>query len=164
MNETWTLEELVREVARLLDRIGLSEAQEDGRVSAVPDVRTIRYYTTLGLLDRPRIAGREARYGKRHSLQLGAIKALQSESLPLAEIQDRLYGRSDAELEALLASSSESRKRRPLEVRTIRWCEVAIEPGLKILAEESWSPRLAAKVLEERIRAALAAFSGGTNR
>jgi DNA-binding transcriptional MerR regulator len=149
-----TLAELARETARLLGRLALSDAQEDGRVSAVPDPRTIRYYTTLGLLDRPRIVEREARYGRRQVLQLGAIKALQSQSLPLAEIQERLYGRSDKELEALLASI----RPRPPEVRTVRWREAAIEPGLKILAEEGWTSRLDPAMLEERIRAALAAL------
>jgi hypothetical protein len=35
-----------------------------------PDVRTIRYYGTLGLIDPPpEMTGRSARYGGRHLLQ-----------------------------------------------------------------------------------------------
>src|SRR5256714_14029154 len=95
------LDELSDRVAHELGERGLLGAAADGRVSAAPDARTVRYYTTLGLLDRPRIEGRQARYAERHLLQLLAIKALQALDLPLAEIQQRLYGRSDAELKAL---------------------------------------------------------------
>src|SRR5689334_22778747 len=104
-----TLEELSSEAERLLEEQGLIDVQQDGRVSAAPDARTIRYYTTLGLLDRPRMVGRQAQYGRRHLLQLLAIKALQGVSLPLSEIQARLYSRSDRELEAILASMSDGR-------------------------------------------------------
>lgn len=154
---SWTLDELSDEVARRLAELGLLEAQADGRVSAVPDARTVRYYTTLGILDRPSIAGRQARYGTRHVLQLLAIKALQGASLPLGEIQARLYGRSDAELEATLAAAgAATRAERGADgFRPIRWREVTIEPGLKILAEEGWTPGRSRDALEARVRAAL---------
>lgn len=154
--DDWTLNHLVREATRQLAGRGLAETR-DGRVSTVPDARTIRYYTTLGLLDRPRVLGRQARYGRRHLLQLLAIKALQgSPATPsLAEIQSRLYGRSDAELEALLAAAAERQPARG--VRVVRWIEVPVEPGLKILAEEGWSPA-DPEALEARVRAALAAL------
>src|SRR5260221_5766148 len=100
----YSLEELSTEVERLLALRGLLSAQGDPRVSAVPEARTVRYYTTLGLLDRPAIVGRQARYSDRHVAQLMAIKALQAVELPLAAIQQRLYGRSDAELLALVGS------------------------------------------------------------
>src|SRR4051812_8738269 len=93
-----SLPELSTEVEAALSRLGLLGAAADGRVSPAPDARTVRYYTTLGLLDRPAIEGRQARYGHRHLLQLVAIKGLQGRGFPLAEIQERLYGRSDAEL------------------------------------------------------------------
>ena len=65
----------------------------------VPDLRAIRYYTTLGLLDRPAaMRGRTALYGRRHLLQIVAIKRLQAEGLPLVAIQERLAGVSDAAL------------------------------------------------------------------
>ena len=47
----WTLDELCEEAERALGRE--APAPADGRVREVPDRRTIRYYTTLGLLDRP---------------------------------------------------------------------------------------------------------------
>src|SRR5437016_14312387 len=107
------LDELSDRVAHELGERGLLGAAADGRVSAAPDARTVRYYTTLGLLDRPRIEGRQARYGERHVLQLLAIKALQTFDLPLAEIQQRLYGRSDAELKALVDSLAAEARAKP---------------------------------------------------
>src|SRR5438477_13128149 len=98
------LDELSNRVAGELAERGLLGAATDARVSAAPDSRTVRYYSTLGLLDRPRIENRQARYGQRHLLQLLAIKVLQSLDLPLARIQELMYGRSDAELQQLIDS------------------------------------------------------------
>jgi DNA-binding transcriptional MerR regulator len=160
-----TLEELSSEAVRLLEEHGLIDAQQDRRVSAVPDVRTIRYYTTLGLLDRPKMVGRQAQYGRRHLLQLLAIKVLQQRSLPLSEIQARLYGRSDTELETILLTMSEKRSGKQEEFHPVCWREVVIEPGLKIMVEEKWSSGLDQATLEQRIRAAIVALkaSEGAN-
>lgn len=154
-----TLNRLCEEAETRLRAAGLLEAQEDGRVTSAPDVRTVRYYTSLGLLDRPTYEGREARYGRRHVLQVTAVKALQARALPLAEIQARLYGRSDRELEAIVEASSREVKRRPAVVQTVEWREISIEPGLRIQAEAGWAPR-DPQALEERIRAAIAALAG----
>jgi DNA-binding transcriptional MerR regulator len=99
-DDLWTLDELGARVALALaiDYPG----QASGRVRDVPDRRTIRYYTTLGLLDRPAgWRGRTALYGRRHLLQLVAIKRLQTHGLALAEIQTRLLGMHDRGLQAL---------------------------------------------------------------
>jgi DNA-binding transcriptional MerR regulator len=100
----WTLAELSAEVAQALaDDAG----QANGRVREVPDMRTIRYYTTLGLIDRPaQMRGRTALYGERHLLQLVAIKRLQAKGLALAEIQARLTGQTDAVLRRLAQAAS----------------------------------------------------------
>ncbi len=47
---------------------------EDQRVRAVPDARTVRYYQSIGLVDRPEREGREAVYRWRHLLQVVAVK------------------------------------------------------------------------------------------
>jgi len=140
-----TLDELSEEVGQLLSRYALLGAQQDNRVSQIPDARTIRYYTTLGLIDRPKISGRQAHYSKRHVLQILSIKALQAINLPLSEIQTRLYGRSDEELEALLASLAEfwkqknqDKKTEPSTVKSTTWHEIIIEPGLRIMVQEGW--------------------------
>jgi hypothetical protein len=93
----WTLTELAALAAQALADAQVRAA--NGRVTGMPDGRLIRWYTTIGLLDRPEIgAGRVARYGTRHLLQLVAIKKLQAEGFPLAEIQQRLAGATDEQL------------------------------------------------------------------
>src|SRR5438067_9408892 len=131
------LEDLSERVARELGERGLLGAAADGRVSDAPDARTVRYYTTLGLLDRPRIENRQARYGERHLLQLLAIKALQAFDLPLAEIQRRLYARSDGELtqlvDALSAEAGERAQQTASAPPALVLREVVLEPGLRLL-------------------------------
>jgi len=152
-----SLDDLSTEVGGALSRLGLLGAAPDARVSAAPDARTVRYYTTLGVLDRPVIVGRQARYGQRHLLQLLAIKGLQVRGLPLAEIQERLYGRSDAELEALVEALARDAAEAPapqIVATSVR--EVIIEPGLRLLVEEGYRPDSG---VEGKIRAALAALT-----
>lgn len=85
MDETWTISELVEEVGR---RIAALPAPKNGQIRAVPDERTIRYYATIGLLDRPSaMRGRTALYGRKHVAQIVAIKRLQTMDRSLAEIQ-----------------------------------------------------------------------------
>ncbi len=99
-DELYTLEQLSERVADLLSQ-GY-DGQQSGRVRELPNGRTIRWYTTIGLVDRPLATrGRVALYGERHALQLAAIKKLQAQGLALAEIQERLLGVSDAKLAEL---------------------------------------------------------------
>lgn len=85
MDETWTLPELV---SQAVAKIAALPAPKNGQVRAIPDDRTIRYYGTIGLLDRPvAMRGRTALYGRRHLAQVVAIKRLQSLGRSLAEIQ-----------------------------------------------------------------------------
>ncbi|WIM99066.1 MerR family transcriptional regulator [Actinoplanes oblitus] len=87
----WTMEELV-------DRVRAALAAEysgapNGRVRDLPDPRSIRWYSTIGLVDRPLgTRGRNALYGPRHLLQLVAIKRRQAAGRTLAEIQAELAG------------------------------------------------------------------------
>src|SRR5579884_4235161 len=98
--EFWTIDELGAEVALALS-VDYEGAPND-RVREVPDRRTIRFYTTLGLIDRPaQMRGRTALYGERHLLQLVAIKRLQAKGLSLTEIQPRVVGQTDTALRRL---------------------------------------------------------------
>src|SRR5829696_128277 len=93
----WTLDELAERVdaALAVDYHG----QPSGRVRDVPDRRAIRWYTTIGLIDRPLAhRGRTALSGPRHLLQLVAVKRLQARGLPLVAIQQELAGATDTEL------------------------------------------------------------------
>jgi DNA-binding transcriptional MerR regulator len=81
----WTLSELVAEAVAAIATLPVPK---NGQVRAVPDERTVRYYGTLGLLDRPAaMRGRTALYGRRHLAQVVAIKRLQGAGRSLAEIQ-----------------------------------------------------------------------------
>ncbi|RBQ20257.1 hypothetical protein DP939_10635 [Spongiactinospora rosea] len=113
MSETWTIGELAERAADTLRaRSGDASAAQaasreaggaaqtvNGRVREVPGARLIRWYTTIGLVDPPLTRrGRIALYGRRHLLQLVAIKRLQADGLSIAEIQTRLAGATDAHL------------------------------------------------------------------
>jgi DNA-binding transcriptional MerR regulator len=150
-----SLEDVVEKVQQTLQRLGLDDRTVDGRVAPVPDARTVRYYTTLGLVDRPRIVDREARYGPRHVLQLASVKRLQAEGARLAEVQRRLYGRSDAELRALLSVAASTAGRNAGLAEPMVWREVSIAPGLKIVAQADWSADGTEDDLIQRVRAAL---------
>ena len=92
-----TLPELVEAVPELLAS-GYGGVRS-GRIRDLPDARTVRWYQTLGMVDRPAaFRGRTALYGSRHLLQLAAIKKLQSSGLSLSDIQRGLAGRNDADL------------------------------------------------------------------
>ncbi|GAA1589684.1 hypothetical protein GCM10009789_49140 [Kribbella sancticallisti] len=97
--ELWTLDELADRVeAALADHPG----QVNGRVRAVPDRRAIRWYTTIGLVDRPaEMRGRTAMYSRRHLLQLVAIKRRQAQGQTLAQIQAELAGATDESLQPI---------------------------------------------------------------
>src|SRR5690242_12904078 len=96
----WTIDQLTERVARALaaDYPG----QTSGRVRDVPNIRTIRWYTTIGLLDRPaEMRGRTAYYGERHLAQIVAVKRLQADGRSLAEVQEALLGADDTTLFAI---------------------------------------------------------------
>jgi|GEM_PF-1309563 len=95
----WTIDQLADAVEQAF-RSQDAPDQRSGRVREVPDKRTIRYYTTLGLLDRPaEMRGRTAYYGRRHLLQLVAIKRLQSAGQTLVQIQALLAAADQATLQ-----------------------------------------------------------------
>lgn len=96
-DELWTIEQLPDQVAELLSND--YDGQTNGRVRELPNGRTIRWYTTIGLVDRPvATRGRTALYGPRHLLQLAAVKRLQAAGQTLAEIQEQLVGATNEQL------------------------------------------------------------------
>jgi len=105
-DDGWTLDELAGRVARALaaDDVRAPNA----RVTEIPNGRVIRWYATIGLVDRPvATRGRTALYGPRHLLQLVAVKRRQAEGLTLAEIQAELTGATDATLRRVAAVPAE---------------------------------------------------------
>jgi DNA-binding transcriptional MerR regulator len=124
--DRWTLDELVAEVAARLGEGGV--AQGSNRVRDVPDQRTVRYYTTLGLVDGPEErSGKIGLYGERQLLQLLAIKRLQAAGETLAAIQARLLGLSTGRLRAIAGAAPPAGAPRPAATPTVA---VAARPGV----------------------------------
>ena len=88
----WNITELGERAAAALVTTDY-DPPNNRQVRPVPDLRTVRYYMSLGLLDAPlEMRGRTGLYGRRHLLQLVAIKRLQQEGLKLGDVQARLSG------------------------------------------------------------------------
>jgi DNA-binding transcriptional MerR regulator len=128
----WTIDELV-------DRVRTALAAEypgapNGRVRDLPDRRAVRWYTTIGLVDRPAMRGRTALYGHRHLLQLVALKRRQAAGRTLAEIQAELAGATDrtlTEIARIPAGRTADARHHPAEPPSRRrfWTEPTAAPG-----------------------------------
>jgi hypothetical protein len=100
MDEPWTIAELAERAADTLTAV--PPTVRSRRIREAPNERLIRWYATVGLVDPPLSRrGRIALYGRRHLLQLVAIKRRQAEGRSLAEIQAELAGAADKQLEAI---------------------------------------------------------------
>jgi len=121
----WTIFELGQEVSRALSRDYGGPPNE--RIQPIPQKRTIRYYTSLGILDRPvQMQGRTALYGRRHLLQLVAIKRLQEQGASLSDIQSRLANLGDKQLAEVARLPEPSKSTRPVyEPREEKFWETA---------------------------------------
>lgn len=103
---SWTLDELVQRVTAALADPAYPGAP-NGRVRDLPDRRVIRWYSTIGLVDRPVMQGRTALYGLRQLIQIVAVKRLQAEGRSLADIQGELAGAPDDTLRRVAGVSDE---------------------------------------------------------
>ncbi|RKS70732.1 MerR-like DNA binding protein [Actinomadura pelletieri DSM 43383] len=102
MDGTWTIGELAEHAAAALSADG--STQVSGRVRDLPNARLIRWYTTIGLIDPPLgRRGRTALYGRRHLLQLVAVKRRQATGRSIAEIQVELATATDETLQRIAA-------------------------------------------------------------
>src|SRR5512141_2262243 len=96
-----SIEELVGLIARWTPAVAARQSRH--KVTEIPTERTIRYYVSVGLVDRPlRYDGPRALYGRRHFLQALSIKALQARYFPLRKIRSVISDRTDLELEGIL--------------------------------------------------------------
>lgn len=79
-----SLDELVAAVAARLN--AQPSSPEDGRVSMLPDARTVRYYQSLRLVSAPERHGGRACYSQRHVEQVLTIKRAQAAGQRLTEL------------------------------------------------------------------------------
>ncbi len=130
----WTLDQLVGLVGSALSTD--YDGAVNGRVREMPDRRTVRWYTSIGLVDRPGVMrGRSALYGTRQLLQLVAVKRRQAAGRSLAQIQQELAGATDATLgeiaqipAAVLAGQSGAAPDPAPPVRHRFWLQPASSP------------------------------------
>ncbi|WP_433376929.1 MerR family transcriptional regulator [Streptosporangium sp. CA-115845] len=127
----WTVGELAERASAAL----APTAQLNGRVRDVPNERLIRWYATIGLLDPPLARrGRVALYGRRHLLQLIAVKRRQADGRTIAEIQAELTGATDQTLESIarIPGRSPEHATETVSPRTARprfWAEPSSAPA-----------------------------------
>lgn len=99
-----TLDEVVEQSDAVLRDV--APRQTRYAVADRPDVRTIRYYTSRGLLPKPlSYDGGRARYGFAHLVRLLAIKRMQAQHMSLEQIGGALEASSTEQLEAMLGST-----------------------------------------------------------
>lgn len=158
-DQAFSLAELVQASCELL----AGHVPTDARVSPQPDARTVRYYQTLGIVDRPEMTGRRARYGFRQLVQVVATKLLQGRGYSLAQVQTALSGRTTDQISAAAASAlgvslpPSPPPAKPAVVRPLVAAELA--PGITVTID----PARVADVddLVRRLSAVLA--SGGSS-
>lgn len=119
----------------------------NGQVSMETNVRTLRYYRTMGVLDAPTEGGGSG-YGERHFLQACCVRVLQAEGLPLTRIQSLLFGRSDADLREVMnggtvATASSAAPPAPMQPESWQtwplgpeFMLIARRPGFRLTSEQ----------------------------
>lgn len=129
-----SIEELVELAGRWTPAVAAGQSRH--KVTEVPTERTLRYYVTMGLIDRPLgYEGTRARYGFRHFLQVLSIKALQARYFPLRKVRSMITGRPDAELEGVLLRM-EGDLREGATPEEKEQIEAAAEAAVHIVVEE----------------------------
>jgi DNA-binding transcriptional MerR regulator len=127
----WPITDFVAVVNAALKITGIRPAAT--RATDVLTERTIRYYTVVGLIDPPVGGpGVPGRYGRRHFLQVLAIKRRQSEGRSIRQLRADVAGARNTKLEkmARLPMPIEELERRAEELRTDRPVIAAVEPEL----------------------------------
>jgi len=108
--EPMTIDALGSLVDEVLPRI--VDSQGGDKVAGVPTVRTIRYYISNGLVDKPLgYEGSAALYGYRHLLQLLVIKHLQANNFQIKKIGEIIHGLTNKKLEGLLISAEKGERK-----------------------------------------------------
>jgi DNA-binding transcriptional MerR regulator len=157
----WNARGLAAHVTALVDSAGLRPTNASAR--AAPSARSVRFYVSHGLLDRPEGAGTAATYGYRHFLQLLAIKIRQREGQTLETIKREMQDVTGDALERRIAQSlAPALVANPVNPRVedeapAAWRRMSVAEGveLHVRADSPSSNEQALIAMREAVRAAL---------
>ncbi len=157
----WNARGLAAHVTALVDSAGLRPTNASAR--AAPSARSVRFYVSHALLDRPEGAGTAATYGYRHFLQLLAIKIRQREGQTLETIKREMKDMTGDALERRIAQSlAPALVANPVSPRTedetpVSWRRMAVAEGVEIhvRGDSPSSNQEALVAMREAVRAAL---------
>lgn len=166
-NEDLDLEELMGQVIRFVPVFVTKQVRY--KVTDVPTRRTIQYYLSRGLVDRPGRRGRRAVFFYRHLLQVLAVKKLQNDYLPLRKIAEITRTSSERDLENILmgergALSPVAPSDTPPAARPpwTSWRKVRIDDHLELSVEEGFNlldPSVDLDVINAKILNALSVLA-----
>jgi len=159
----WNARGLAAHVTALVDAAGLRPTNASAR--AAPSARSVRFYVSSGLLDRPEGTGTSATYNYRHLLQLLAIKIRQREGHTLELIRqemrevtgDALERRVASWLAPALLNAGVPDPRIDTEVQPWSWRRVAVADGVELHVRDDLpaANEDAILAMREAVRAAL---------
>jgi DNA-binding transcriptional MerR regulator len=157
----WNARGLAAHVTALVDSAGLRPTNASAR--AAPSARSVRFYVSHGLLDRPEGAGTAATYGYRHFLQLLAIKIRQREGQTLETIKREMKDVTGDALERRIAQSlAPALVANPVSPRTedeapVAWRRMPVAEGVELHVRDDSpsSNEEALLAMREAVRAAL---------
>jgi DNA-binding transcriptional MerR regulator len=101
----WNARGLAAHAASLVDSAGIRPTNASAR--AAPSARSVRFYVSAGLIDRPQGTGTAATYHYRHLLQLLTVKIRQREGQSLDAIKKEVLTLTGDVLEKRVAGSLE---------------------------------------------------------
>src|SRR5687768_1130883 len=137
----WNARGLAAHATALVDAAGIRPTNASAR--AAPSARSVRFYVSSGLLDRPEGTGTAATYNYRHLLQLLAIKSRQREGQRLETVKremkqltgDLLERRVAQSLAPALATSADATVRRDEEGPAV-WRRIPVADGIELHVRE----------------------------
>jgi DNA-binding transcriptional MerR regulator len=133
----WNARGLAAHATSLIDAAGIRPTNASARDA--PSARSIRFYVSEKLLDRPEGTGTAATYNYRHLLQLLAVKIRQREGQSLDSIKDEMSGVTGDMLEKRIANSLERALTARADVaatqddtRSASWRRVNVADGIEL--------------------------------
>ncbi len=159
----WNARGLAAHAGSLVDAAGIRPTNASARVA--PSARSIRFYVSAGLIDRPEGTGTAATYHYRHLLQLLAVKIRQREGQSLETIKTEISGmtgdmlerRIATSLEKVLLAKADQVAATQDDSTVVVWRRIPVAEGIEIHVREDsvGSSESSAIAMREAVRAAI---------